>query len=220
MSATAASTSTIRPHATRWRFPMLRRSPSTTATLAILVLGFLSVGCTASVGAPSPPGSAAASALAPTLKAIPTTTSAVPPTDGLPVPSAGSSTATERTATDGPPAASLRVEGGDPVVGQLGSHTWAGGGSDSPWLPGARIRVGVGERLSLALAPALAIGPWTARRAAPGTLDGAGAVSLGEGSGAPIGFAAPGRGTWSVQVTIGFAGGLGSATYYWQLEVR
>ena len=36
-----------------------------------------------------------------------------------------------------PPAATLAVEGGDPVAGQLGSFTWNGGGSDSPWLPGA-----------------------------------------------------------------------------------
>ena len=50
-------------------------------------------------------------------------------------------------------AASLAVEGGDPVAGSLGSYTWAGGGSDSPWLPGAPMRVGSGERLRLTLAP-------------------------------------------------------------------
>jgi hypothetical protein len=124
------------------------------------------------------------------------------------------------TAADGPPAAWLRVEGGDPVLGQVGSFTWAGGGSDSPWLPGGRIRVGAGERLLLTLAPATATGPWSARSAAQGTLDGAGAVALGEGGGEPIGFAAPGPGTWSVQVAVRFAGELGSATYYWQVEVR
>ena len=64
------------------------------------------------------------------------------------------------------------------------------------------------------------IGAWSARRVTPGTLDGAGAVSLGEGRSEPIGFAAPGHGTWSVQVAIQFAGELGSATYYWQVEVR
>jgi hypothetical protein len=137
-----------------------------------------------------------------------------------PAPSTGSPAAIGTTTAGDPPAASLRVDGGDPVVGRLGSYTWAGGGSDSPWLPGARIRVGTGERLSLALVPATAIGAWSARRATPGTLDGAGAVSLGEGRGEPIGFAAPGPGTWSVQVAIQFAGELGSATYYWQVEVR
>ena len=34
-----------------------------------------------------------------------------------------------------PPAASIAVEGGDPVTGQLGTFTWGDGGSDSPWLP-------------------------------------------------------------------------------------
>ena len=46
-----------------------------------------------------------------------------------------------------PPVASIGVEGGDPVVGQLGTYAWAGGGSSSPWLPGAPIAVGVaGDR--------------------------------------------------------------------------
>ena len=38
----------------------------------------------------------------------------------------------QRPSTSEPPAASLSVEGGDPVVGQLGSFTWNGGGSDGP----------------------------------------------------------------------------------------
>ena len=204
---------------------MLRRRPTTFTSLAVLALSLLTVGCTAPAAASSPPGSAAvaaASASAPPLAASPTPTAAstAPTIERSAAPSTGSPTATGTTAADGPPAASLRVEGGDPVVGQVGSFTWAGGGSDSPWLPGARIRVGAGERLSLALAPATAIGLWAARRVAPGTLDGAGAVSLGEGRGEPIAFAAPGPGTWSVQVAVRFAGELGSATYYWQVEVR
>ena len=36
----------------------------------------------------------------------------------------------------------------------------------------------------------------------------------------PIAFPAPPAGSWSVQVTVDFAGGLGSATYYWHLDVR
>ena len=57
-----------------------------------------------------------------------------------------------------PPAASLAVEGGDPVVGQLGSFTWGDGGSDSPWLPGAPIPVGAGERLTVAIADGVGVG--------------------------------------------------------------
>ena len=50
-----------------------------------------------------------------------------------------------------PPDASLAAEGGDPVPGQLGTFTWAGGGSDSPWLPGTPITVGAGESLTVTL---------------------------------------------------------------------
>ena len=46
------------------------------------------------------------------------------------------STAVAGVVSAEPPAATLAAEGGDPVAGQLGSYTWAGGGSDSPWLPG------------------------------------------------------------------------------------
>ena len=117
-----------------------------------------------------------------------------------------------------PPAASLAVDGGDPVVGQLGSFTWNGGGSDSPWLPGSPITVGAGERLSVSLAGDPGVTEWTARRATPGSLDGAGAVGLGQGT-AEVGFDAPPSGTWSVQLTVRFAGDRGSATYYWKVTV-
>ena len=92
--------------------------------------------------------------------------------------------------SDAPPSASLAVEGGDPVVGQLGSFTWNGGGSDSPWLPGSPIGVGAGERLTVSIAGDPGVGEWTARRATPGSLDGAGAVGLGQGT-AAISFGVP-----------------------------
>ena len=61
---------------------------------------------------------------------------------------------------------------------------------------------------------------WLAKRVAAGTLDGAGAVSLGNGAGAPIIFKAPPPGAWSVQVDVTFGDDLGSATYYWAVNVR
>jgi hypothetical protein len=118
-----------------------------------------------------------------------------------------------------PPAASLSAEGGEAVAGQLGSFTWRGGGSDSPWLPGSAIRVGAGEPLTVVLADAVGVAEWTARRVPAGTTDGSGAVGLRSGQ-APIAFAAPGVGTWSVQVVIRFADGVGDAAYYWAMEVR
>ena len=116
-----------------------------------------------------------------------------------------------------PPDASLAAEGGDPVLGQLGTFTWGGGGSDSPWLPGAPIAVGAGEPLSVTLADATPITAWTAVRAPVTSASGAGAIPAGEGSGTiALAVAVPGR--WTVAVTVRFDGG-DSATWYWQLDV-
>jgi hypothetical protein len=124
------------------------------------------------------------------------------------------------SASDVPPSASSAVDGGDPVTGQLGSFTWDGAGSDSPWLPGSPIAIGGGERLTVSLATDPGVAGWTARRVAPGTMDGAGALGLGQGATLPITFAAPPAGTWSVQVTVQFANGRGSAAYYWRVTVH
>jgi hypothetical protein len=122
-------------------------------------------------------------------------------------------------ALDEPPGASLAAEGGDPVTGQLGSFTWGDGGSDSPWLPGASVRVATGESLTVTLERDLPVVEWTASRVAAGVRDGIGAVALGAGQDR-IAFAAPEAGSWSVQVNVRFPDDLGSATYYWQLGVR
>ena len=176
---------------TRWS---VRRS-----TLAILPLALVATAC-ATVG---PSGSVAPSAAA-----------TPPPTEAVTPPSqAPSAAATE------PPAATLAVEGGDPVAGQLGTFIWGDGGSDSPWLPGSPIAVGTGERLTVALADGVGVATWSARRVPAGTTDGSGAVGLGTG-GPPIVFEAPATGSWSVQVTVDFDGGLGSASYYWLVTVR
>ena len=134
-----------------------------------------------------------------------------------PVRTAVASPVATPSAQAGPPDASLAAEGGDAVVGQLGSYTWGDGGSDSPWLPGTPMAVGAGEPLSVTLADGTPIGAWTAVRAPAESETGAGKVEVGEGSGVvAFSIAPPGR--WTVAVTIGFVAG-GSATWYWQLEV-
>ena len=180
------------------------------AIVSILVVTFVSSACTnggtaaSGSGIASPTGAARGSTPGPTATAASATVTATP---------AGS------PASAAPPDATLQVDGGDPVVGQLGSFTWGDGGSDSPWLPGSPVAVGTGERAIVTLTGGVGVASWTARRVPAGTQDGSGAVGLGSGAG-PIAFAVPVPGAWSVQIEVRYAGGLGSGAYYWQLTVR
>lgn len=149
-----------------------------------------------------------------------------PPTSSPATPSAWDRPSAEPTPSvalatpdgEGPPAAALAVEGGDPVVGQLGTFTWRETGSDAPWLPGAPIAIGAGEPLMVALDPPTGVATWRARYV-PTDADGPeGATSLGEGTGTPA-FEAPGSGTWTLEVRITFVDGLGDAGYFWRLDV-
>lgn len=143
------------------------------------------------------PSSAAASALVATPKASPTSTASV---------------------AAGPPAAALAAEGGDPTDSQLGTYVSGDGGSDAPWLPGARVAVGSGEPLSVSFWPEATIATWSAR-SVPSTADGpADATALGQGDGRPR-FTAPGPGTWTVEVHVVFANAAGNASFFWQLAV-
>jgi hypothetical protein len=184
----------------RWFVPV--RS-SVADTVAALALAGLVLGC-----AGQTPGSGSTSSSAPAATAVPSD-------PGVAV--SVSPSVSSRAA--GPPDASLAVEGGDPAVGQLGSFTWADGGSDSAWLPGTPVAMAAGEPLTVTLADGVGVAEWSARRVPAGTSDGAGAVGLGGGP-SPVTFAAPGPGSWSVQVDLTFAGGLGAAAYYWQLTVK
>lgn len=185
----------------------MKGGPATRASsLLVLVVAALTVA--ACTGGSTPP---------PTAAVTPAPSQSVAAPTAVATPSAVAASAGSPTAPALPPAASLAAEGGDPVVGQLGSFTWGDGGSDSPWLPGAPIAVGAGEPLSVTLADETAVATWTAVRAPAASTSGAGATAAGEGSGA-IGFAVAEPGRWTVAVTIGFVRG-GSATYYWRLDV-
>jgi hypothetical protein len=195
----------------------MHRSPAIRSGIAVFVIGLVAAACMSGGGNGSASPGASAAPSAPPVTSATTAASAtayasraatVSPVAGSPSPVAAA-----------PPDATLAVDGGDPVAGQLGSYTWNGNGSDSPWLPGAPITVGTGERLTASLDPDVGVAMWSARQVAAGTSDGAGAVGLGDGA-APVSFAAPGPGRWSVQVMVGFAGELGSATYYWDVTVR
>ena len=147
------------------------------------------------------------------------------PASSSPVGSAavGSETTPASPATsampDHPPVARLRAEGGDPVAGQLGTYVWGSAGSDSPWLRGAPLAVGAGEPLSLELSPAVGLAGWRARYVPDTAPDAAGAIELGEGGGV-VRFTAPPAGRWTVEVALRFDGAIGSASYFWRLDVR
>ena len=132
---------------------------------------------------------------------------------------AESGVAGESAPADRPPAARLAAEGGDPVTGQLGTFIWGDGGSDSPWLQGAPIHVGAGERLSLVLSPSTGIRSWRARSVRAGATAPIGATLLGSGTDKVL-LTAPARGRWTVELAIDFAGTLGAASYFWRLEVE
>lgn len=176
---------------------------------SLLCGALLATGC--SVAGPASSAVATGPSVVPSV--VPSVAAVASPTPGaLRSPSVAPSSAE-------PPPASLAAEGGDPIVGQLGSFTWNGGGSDSPWLPGTALTVGAGERLTVTLSDGVVPADWSAGRVPAGTPNGVGAVGIGSGPG-PVSFAAPGPGSWSVQVQVRFADGVGSAAYYWQLTVR
>lgn len=176
---------------------------------ALLPLVLVMAGCSSTgIPAPSPTGPAPA-----TVSPVPSMPSTSLPSAPVPTPAAA-----ETVPADGPPAAQLAAEGGDPVTGQLGTYVWGDGGSDSPWLPGASLAVGAGEPLTVTFRSSAAVATWRAR-SVPSTADGpAGASVLGEGAGSPT-FRAPASGSWTVEVHVIFDGGVGDASYFWRLEV-
>ena len=60
---------------------------------------------------------------------------------------------------------------------------------------------------------------WAARYVPAAAGGPEGATSLGDGTGTPR-FDAPGPGTWTVEVFVEFAPGVGEARYFWRLEVE
>ena len=163
-------------------------------------------GATGSTASSLEPSPSAAPSVAAT--EVPATAAPPSPTDAPSPPALG----------DGPPAAELVAEGGDPVTGQLGTFTWAGAGSDSAWLRGTPLAVAAGEPLSMVFQPPIATEGWRARYVPATAHDPSGATSLGEGTGPPA-FEAPGPGHWMVEVAVRFADDAGSASYFWELDV-
>lgn len=152
------------------------------------------------------------SASEPSIDPTPTVTDALNPTSDVPF-------SPDPTLTP-PPEGLLAVDGGDPVVGELGTWSWNNAGSDAPWLPGYPIHVGVGERLTFALARPAPIDSWTVSRVPPSSVPANdGVVDMGDGTTNAIVVPAPPIGEWSLAVHVRFGRNLGDATYYWDVTV-
>ena len=201
---------------------MKARRSAQMAKLALVTVSFVLVGCSRAgaspaisdavlSAAPAEPSATVVPSIEPSATVVPS----IKPSVGGP-PSA--SPVAEPPMAE-PPAASIIVEGGDPVVGQLGTFTWENSGSDAPWLDGSPIHVGAGEQLTLTLARPVDIGEWRVSRVTPGNRNGIGAVGMNEGSRGPIKFQAPPPGRWSVEVHVSFAGNRGTALYFWLIAV-
>ena len=180
-----------------------------------LAVAMLSAGCTAAPGSSLDPDSPSpAASTTPVTPATPIATNTPEPTQEpamTPAPTVAG--------IDSPPDALLAAEGGDPVMGQLGTNTWKNGGSDAPWLRGAPITVGAGEPLTVTFLPGIDVASWRTRYV-PAASDGqTGGASLGEGVGQPT-FQAPAAGSWTVAVTVTFHVENGDADYYWRLDVQ
>lgn len=125
-----------------------------------------------------------------------------------------------------PPVAILETPAGREQAGVLGSYTFAGTGSDSPWLPadalvpvevpaGAAATIRLEDRIRIAAARALAAG------AADRTGEGARAAGIaGPDVAGLVRLTTPGPGSWVVMVELTYEADVGSGAYYWRLEVR
>jgi hypothetical protein len=192
------------------RIPIPSRRSVRSRWPAAIALSLAVAGCAA-----AGPPTADPSSPEPTARPIPTSASAPPsPSATAAIPEVTPSA----TVAAGPPVATLTVEGGDPVEGQLGTFLWLDGGTDAPWLPGAPIIAAAGEPMDVLLDPVVGIGGWQARIVPAGATGPDGATGLGEGSGTPR-IMAPAVGTWTLEIAVQFADGLGSASYFWQLRV-
>ncbi len=169
----------------------------------LILVALLLAACAGPAPTPSPAASEPVGSPPP----IPSPVASPPP---LPSPVASPGTV--------PPDASLIVPDGDPVVGQLGGYTWGDTGSDAPWLPGTPATVDGTAPLRFGLSFDAPISDWSARYAPTGDLSPVVSAGL-ERRGAPLEVGPPPPGTWSVAMTVTFAGGRGSATYYWEVEV-
>jgi hypothetical protein len=158
--------------------------------------------------------------------AAPSSTTPVIPSTASVTPIASGSIESPAEAAQ-PPAAVLAVSRQGSHAGVLGTYVYQGAGSDAPWLPARALRsvaVPAGGRLLVRLADQRLIGAWSARIAPAGDDQGVTARGLTEQPdenerSAVIELLAPPPGSWVLAVTLDYADGSGSGSYFWLVEV-
>jgi hypothetical protein len=118
-----------------------------------------------------------------------------------------------------PPDATL-VAGRDRHAGEAGSWFWSGMSNDAPWLPAIALEHATipSGPVAVELEGGAEAESWSAQAATAADFQGAELTDLGNGTGGPA-FDTPGPGDWVLAVSVRFAGGVGSATYYWSVTV-
>lgn len=151
---------------------------------------------------------------------VPPATLPPPASSSPPGPTPVQPTSVVEPVPDAPPDVVLVAEGRPAVVGDLGTFSWDGLVSDSPWILGtATVSVAPGESFEALVAGTLPVRDWTARWArvvgndAQPVEDGADA-----GPGLPITLRPPSAGAWSLRVELRYAD-VGRAAWYWRVEV-
>jgi hypothetical protein len=182
-------------HTAHWRRAAL--------PVAVLLLAVTVCGCTAAPTSTTPTAPPAAPVTATPSRTIPSSAEAQPP------------------------AAVLAVNGQGSYAAVLGTYVYRGAGSDAPWLPARALRsvaVPAGGRLVVRLADQRVIGAWSARTAPAGDDQGVTVSGLAEQPdenrrSAVIELLAPPPGSWVLAVTLDYADGSGSASYFWLVDV-
>jgi hypothetical protein len=184
-----------RGRARRWVTGMRRRIPVTAVMAVAVVTAAVLQGACAAGGRASP--------------AVPSNL----PASGVPASSAASP----------PPVAVIAGLDRADAFGDLGSYTWDGLSSESPWIVGATAGdAHPGAGLEIVLTPAWGLSRWQALWApVTGTEVG---TPIDAGGGEETGgtlrvLAPPDPGPWSLALTADFGQGR-NATWYWRIEVR
>jgi hypothetical protein len=151
---------------------------------------------------------ACGSVLPATPRADPTSPPASAPAAPTPIPDAQ------------PPDALLAGVAADPVAGDLGTFTWAGITSDSPWIVGrAGGSAPTGATLAVEFRPDAGEATWVASWARVTGGEARQPRDVSEPVTGPATFTVPSQpGTWSLQLFARFGGGR-DAAWYWRVEV-